>query len=435
MRALSLSQRDLALIDLEAMRRGLGGRIADSIPPKLVPMFSKRRGELRYRCAKGGRSSAKSATFAKAAAVFGYEEPLRILCTRDIQDSIKESFHAELKNAIASEPWLADHYDVGADYLRGKNGTEFIFRGLRHNIGSIKSMAQIDIAIVEEAEDVAEHSWVALEPTIRAPKSEIWTIWNPKVDGSPVDMRFVKNAPPRSMVVEMNWRDNPWFTQEMQELRERDQLMMDPGKYANIWEGKYLQNSEARVFRNWRVEEFEAPASAIHRLGADWGFSIDPTVLVRCHIVGRRLYVDYEAYMVGCEITQTPELFMSVPESEKWPMTADSARPETISHMRRNGFPKIMAAVKGARSLEEGVEWLNSFEIIVHPRCVHTIDELTSYSYKTDQITGQVLPVLADKDNHVIDALRYACEGVRRAEFAKKPTNVTPIPTASRWNR
>jgi phage terminase large subunit len=119
--------------------------------------------------------------------------------------------------------------------------------------------------------------------------------------------------------------------------------------------------------------------------------------------------------MVGCEIVDTPSLFMTVPESEKWPITADSARPETISYMRKNGFPKIMSAVKGARSLEEGVEFLKSFDIVVHPRCRHLADELTLYSYETDKLTGQVIPKLKDKDNHLIDALRYACEGARRA--------------------
>jgi phage terminase large subunit len=136
--------------------------------------------------------------------------------------------------------------------------------------------------------------------------------------------------------------------------------------------------------------------------------------------------------MVGCEITNTPELFMTVPGSEKWPIVADNARPETISYMRQHGFPKIMGAVKGPKSLEEGIEWLKSFDIIVHPRCVHTIDELTMYSYKTDSLTGQILPVLDDKDNHVIDALRYACESARRAQ-KQKPVNVAPIPTANRW--
>lgn len=375
------------------------------LPPKLVPVFAPPRGELRYRGAYGGRGSAKSFSFAKMAAIWGYAEPLRILCTRDIQDSIKESFHAELKNAIASEPWLAAAYDVGIDYLRGKNGTEFIFKGLRHNITSIKSMAQIDLCIIEEAEDVPEHAWEALEPTIRIHKSEIWLIWNPKAENSPVDKRFIKNAPPRSAIVELNYRDNPWFPQELEEQRKHAQATIDPGRYAWIWEGKYLQDSEARVFRNWKVEEFEAPPDAIHRLGADWGFSIDPTVLIRCHIVGRKLYIDYEAYAIGCDIVATPDLFMTVPEAEKWPMTADSARPETINHLRKHGFPKIQPAVKGSRSLEEGIEWLQSYEIIVHPRCKHTIDELTEYSYKVDPDTRRVLPVLLDKNNHLILSL------------------------------
>ena len=396
------------------------------LPPKLVPVFAPARGELRYRGAYGGRGSAKSFSFAKMAAIWGYAEPLRILCTRDIQDSIKESFHAELKNAIASEPWLAAAYDVGIDYLRGKNGTEFIFKGLRHNITSIKSMAQIDLCIIEEAEDVPEHAWESLEPTIRAPKSEIWLIWNRKSVGSPVDNRFIKNEPPRSAIVELNYRDNPWFPLELEEQRVHAQKTIDAGRYAWIWEGKYLQDCEARVFRNWKVEEFDTPDDAIHRLGADWGFSIDPTVLIRCHIIGRKLYVDYEAYEIGCDIVRTPELFMSVPESEKWPLTADSARPETISHLRKNGFPKILSAVKGARSLEEGIEWLQTFEIIVHPRCTHTIDELTEYSYKVDPDTRRVLPVLSDKNNHLIDALRYACEGIRRAKTIKPAQESRP---------
>jgi len=168
------------------------------------------------------------------------------------------------------------------------------------------------------------------------------------------------------------------------------------------------------VFRNWTVEEFERPEGTVHRLGADWGFSVDPSVLVRCSVDGRRLYVDYEAYMIGCEIDMLPDLFDRVPESRKWFITADSARPETISYMRNHGFPKINSATKGAGSVEDGIEFLKSYDIVVHPRCKHLIDELTLYSYKTDPLTGEVLPILADKNNHVIDSLRYACEAIRR---------------------
>jgi phage terminase large subunit len=142
---------------------------------------------------------------------------------------------------------------------------------------------------------------------------------------------------------------------------------------------------------------------------------------VRCSIEGKRLYVDYEAHMIGCEITQLPDLFRGVPDSEKWFITADSARPETISYMQKHGYPRINAAIKGARSIEEGVAFLQSYDIVVHPRCRHVIDELTMYSYKTDPLTGRVLPILEDKHNHCIDSLRYALEGARKAGPAKMP--------------
>src|SRR5690554_2894801 len=192
------------------------------IAPKLIPLFAPSRGSLRYRVMNGGRGSSKSFTAAKMAAILGAIEPLRILCVRELQNSIKESFHAELKNAIASDPWLTSVYDVGVDYLRHKtNGTEFIFKGLRHNITAIKSMAQIDLCIVEEAEDVPHASWLDLLPTVRIPKSEFWIIYNPKKRTSWVAETFQLNTPPpRSMVVEVNHTDNPWFSSVLEEQRK-----------------------------------------------------------------------------------------------------------------------------------------------------------------------------------------------------------------------
>ena len=247
----------------------------------------------------------------------------------------------------------------------------------------------------------------------------------------PVDVLLRgESTPTGSIVVKANYRDNPWLPKELKDELAFDQKR-DPDKFAHIWLGEYQRNSEARVFKNWKIEEFERPAGTVHRLGADWGFSVDPSTLIRCDIEGNRLYVDYEAYAVGCEIVNLPELFMSVPDAEKWPITADSARPETISHMQRNGFPKIRSAIKGAKSLDEGVEWLKSFDIVVHPRCKHLIDELTLYCYKTDPLTGLVLPILADKDNHLIDALRYACEGLRRATKPRPQQTHDELP--SHW--
>ena len=117
-------------------------------------------------------------------------------------------------------------------------------------------------------------------------------------------------------------------------------------------------------------------------------------------------------------------------------MVGDTSRPETISYLRRHGLPKIQAAVKGARSVEEGVAFLQSYDIVVHPRCTHMVDELTLYSYKTDPLTGAVLPILNDKDNHMIDALRYALEGARRAMNAKPaPVSVHVPSVATAWNK
>jgi phage terminase large subunit len=288
-----------------------------------------------------------------------------------------------------------------------------------------------DRAWVEEAQTMSQKSLDMLRPTIRKPSSELWFSWNPRNEHDPVDT-LLRGAtlPDNSIVVQSNYMDNPWFPDVLVQEMEYDKTR-DYDKYEHIWLGGYVRNSEARVFRNWRVEECEPTNASVIRQGADWGFSIDPSVLVRCWLDGKTLYVDYEAYQIGCEIDALPALFMSVPESERWGLVADSARPETISYMRKHGFPKILAAVKGARSIEEGVEFLKSYNIIVHPRCVHLIDELVSYSYKTDPLTGQVLPVLADTNNHCIDALRYACEAVRRAEKTNVVARTVMVPAGN----
>lgn len=387
----------------------------------------------RYIAVKGGRGSGKSRSVATALNLRAAAKPLRILCVREIQKSIRDS-SKRLLDDDAERNGLAGFYTSLETEVRGANGSLFLFAGLRSNIDSIKSLEGIDIAWVEEAQSVSKTSLETLIPTIRKPGSQIIFTWNPKHETDPIEEMFGRDdLPPDTRLKTVNYVDNPWFPDVLQKEADYD-LKRDPEKYNHVWMGGYLRNSESRVFRNWTVEEFEAPADALFRLGADWGFASDPSVLVRCHIVGRKLYIDYEAHMVGCEIMDLPSLFMSVPGAEKWPITADSARPETISHMRNNGFPKIQAAVKGPKSIEDGIEWLKSFDIVVHPRCRHTIDELTMYSYKTDPLTQLVLPLLEDKNNHLIDALRYACEGARRANIVR-PTFVAPIAVNSPYAR
>jgi phage terminase large subunit len=389
----------------------------------------------RYKGAHGGRGSGKSHFFGELWLEESISDKYDFVCLRETLKSLEFSVKKLLEEKIADNNAGA-YFDVQDRRILSKRGGVTIFEGMQnHTADSIKSLEGFDRAWFAEAQRASEKSLTLLRPTIRKPGSQLWFDWNPENESDPIDQLLRGATPPKdSIIVQANYLDNPFLPDVLREEMEHDKAR-DPDKYAWVWLGQYKQNSEARVFRNWTVEEFDVDPTQTIRQGADWGFSIDPTVLVQCYIVGRKLYVPYEAYRVGCEIVDTPALFMSIPDSEKWPMTADSARPETISHLQKNGFPKITAAVKGPKSLEEGVEFLKSFDIIVHPRCKHLIDELSLYKYKEDPLTNQILPVLEDKDNHVIDALRYACEGARRAARVKerKPIETKPQHSAARF--
>ncbi len=383
------------------------------LPPKLVSVFAPQRGEVRYRAAYGGRGSGKSFSFALMAAVWGYAEPLRVLATRELQVSIKESMYAEIRNAIKSRPWLEQHYEIGESYIRGRNGTEFLFRGLRHNITTIKSMASIDLAIVEEAEDVPEHSWLDLLPTIREPRSEVWAIWNPRTDGSPVDQRFIKSPPDSAVVAQMNYNDNPWFPEVLNAERRHDRERMDPATYAHVWEGAYLENSDAQVLHGkYRVAEFEPDRGWDGPyFGLDYGFSQDPTAAVECYLHEDVLYIYRECGGAGVELDDTAGMVLSaMPEAKRYVIRADNARPESTSYLRRHGLPRIQSAPKWPGSVEDGIAWLRGRrEIIIHPRCESTLREARLYSHKVDRNTGDVLPAIVDANNHFIDSIRYAC--------------------------
>lgn len=393
---------------------------AIKLTPALAPAFIPLVQPARYKGAWGGRGSGKSHFFASLlVAECVRREGTRAVCIREVQRTLAQSSKRLIEDKIR-ELGVQELFQVTEREIRTPGDGVILFEGMQsHNADSIKSLEGARIAWCEEAQNLSQRSIDLLRPTIRAEGSEIWFSWNPENATDPVDALLRgEKPPPGAVVVKANYRDNPWLPESLVSEIEYDQRR-DPDKFAHIWLGEYQRNSESRVFKNWKIEEFEAEDEWLLRQGADWGFSVDPSVLVQCAIVGRTLYVIHEAYRVGCEIDFLPDLFRTVPEAERWPTIADSARPETISYMQRHGFPKLLAAIKGARSLEEGVEFLRSFDIVVHPRCRHVADELTLYSYETDPLTGAVLPKLKDKDNHTIDALRYACEGARRATKPK----------------
>ena len=226
----------------------------------------------------------------------------------------------------------------------------------------------------------------------------------------PGDKLLVANRPDNAVVGHVNYTDNPWCPATLREEAERLQRV-DPDAYAHIWLGEYDVKSEARVLADKLVvEEFEPGEEwdgPYH--GADFGFAQDPTTAVRFWLADRRLYVERESYAVGLELDATARRWeRDVPGIAEYVVRADSARPESISYLRRHGVPRIEGVEKWKGSVEDGVAWLRNFDtIVVHPRCRHTADELRLYSYKVDRRTGDVLPQIVDAHNHIIDAIRY----------------------------
>jgi phage terminase large subunit len=397
----------------------------------------------RYKGLHGGRGSAKSTSMADGLIVKGLQAPTRWLCAREIQKSLRASVYQLLMDRIEAHG-LRDAYYGTERGIFGPNGTMFLFAGLRTNPESVKSMEGLDGAWVEEADRCAQKSLDLLTPTLRKENSEAWFSWNRRSVKDPVDAMFLGGKPPpNSLVAQMNWRDNPFFPEvlraEMEWLKDRDR-----DKWLHVWEGHPLQRTEAKVFPQFRVEDMddEVPATAIARYGADWGMR-DPTVLVKLYVLGRTLYIAREVYKVGTTIDETPALFAGsdFQKPERWKnvwahpgmpdimqarIVADSAYPQTIRYLNDRGFT-VKGAVKGPGSVEEGVEFIKSFDIVVHPSCIHCIDELGYYQYKEDPQTEEILPELKDKDNHVIDSIRYGLEGDRKAKRRKGISTNTQV--------
>jgi phage terminase large subunit len=364
----------------------------------------------RYKVCYSGRGAAKSWSFARALIIQSSRKPLRVLCAREYQSSIRDSVHRLLSDQI-DVMGLSSVFDAGKAEISGKNGSLFIFEGIKHNVTKIKSMEGIDIVWCEEAERISEESWRVLIPTIRKKGSEIWVSFNPDQETDPTYKRFVIDHPNGAIVREVSWEDNPWFPEELRREMEYD-YRTDPDAAAWVWGGQCRTITDAQVLKGkWVVQEF-APASEWNGpyFGADWGFAKDPTVLIKLWVHNHKLWIEYEAYGIGVDIADTPTLFDAIPESRRYVIRADNARPETINHVRKAGF-RIIGADKWKGSIEDGISFLRSFEqIIIHPRCKHIAQEARLWSYKTDKLTGDVLPKLQEGHEHCWDASRYALQ-------------------------
>lgn len=365
-------------------------------------------GSVRYRVLYGGRGSGKSWSAARALLVLGMQAPLRILCTREHQTSIRDSVHRILKDQVETLG-LDGFYEVGQSEIKGANGTLFLFKGLRFNVSEIKSTEGVNICWVEEAENTSEESWRTLTPTIREEGSEIWVTFNPALPDDPTYKRFVLNTPARALVRSVGYKDNPWLPEVLRE--EADALRLtDPETYDHVWGGQPWSRSDAIVLAGKvHIEDFmPQPGWQGPYYGADWGFSVDPTTLVRCWTGDRCLWVEYEADGVQMSTEDTARCFDTVPDSRSYVIRADSARPETVAAVKALGF-RIEGVEKWSGSVKDGIQHLRSYDrIVLHPRCEQTQREARLWRYKTDPRTKDVLPVLLDGNDHRMDAIRYA---------------------------
>lgn len=328
------------------------------------------------------------------------------------------------------------------------NGSEFIFKGLKHNKRAIKSTEGLTKVWVEEAELVEKDSWEILIPTVRGENSEIWVTFNPVEETDDTYRRFVLTPPPDAIVKKINYKDNPYFPGVL-ELERRYMEITDPDAYEHVWNGSCKTISDAVIFKNrYVIDTFDTPPQARFFHGADFGFADDPATLMRSYIthsdptpeeiahhemVQRRtklnlpplrkeeLWVDAESYGFHVENNDLDALYDVIPTSRTWPIKADNSRPETISHVRGLGF-NITAADKWPGCVEDRIAHLKSYRIIhIHTRCKHFKDEARLYRYKVDKVTGQVLPLIVDKHNHGWDSVGYSLDGhiLRRGKLAR----------------
>jgi phage terminase large subunit len=397
------------------------GELELQIPKKLLPLVKS---EHRYKVLHGGRGGGKSWTISDLMVIKAYQSKKFIPCLRQYQVSIRDSVHKLLSNSIEKFN-LTSFFNIQENKIVGLNGSEFIFKGLARNINNIKSLEGADIIWITEAVDVTHEGWKKLIPTIRKPGSEIWIDFNPDEEEDSTYQRFVINPPENSIVIKINYDENPFLTQELLDEMEYDKKY-NPDEYPNIWLGECKRMSESRIMRHkWEIKEFETPEEAIFYYGSDWGNTgtNDPDCIVRCFIQDECLYIDYEAYSHVQEIEDYEEFYSSMEglkeKRDQWKVVCDNTMEKFRKYLVNKGF-WLENAQKGPGSIEAGIKFIRSFKrIYIHPRCKHAIFEFKNYRYKTDPKTNEILNIIIDKHNHIIDSLRYALERVGNFSYGR----------------
>ncbi len=381
----------------------------------------------RYKGARGGRGSGKSHFFAEMLVESLIIDPNRsAVCVREIQKSLKYSAKKLIEEKIEKLK-VSGYFTITDTEIRCRKGTGVvIFSGLQdHTADSIKSLEDFSICWVEEAQSISKRSMELLIPTIRAAGSEVWFSWNPEMPDDPVEDHFEDN--PNAIVITINYVDNPYcpevITAEAERMRRRDYE-----NFSHIYMGQFRSRSDAQIFGGrFEVTPFEITeehGAPLH--GLDFGFSNDPTAAIRLYIKDNVLYIAREAGKTKLDLDDTPDFVIDqMPGINRYPLPCDNARPESISHLQKHGLPKAYSVKKWPGSIEDGIEFMKTFDnIVVHPRCVETANEFKMYCYKIDKRTDEILPDIEDKYNHYVDATRYALgKLIRSRDFGEVSEN------------
>lgn len=370
-----------------------------------------------YKGAFGGRASGKSHFFGEYLVDEMVSNPyLDAVCVREVQRSLKYSAKRLIELKIRALG-VSHLFDVRETEIRRRrtDGTHSvcIFQGMQdHTADSVKSLESFGRFWAEEAQSLSRRSVDILLPTIRDDEAELWASWNPAQPDDPIDDLFRGGKPlPGAVCVETNYTDNP-FLPERSRIEAETWRRRNPDGYTHVWLGGYNARSDEQVLAGkWVVREFTpGPDWQGPYHGLDWGFADDPTCAVRCWEHADRLFIEYDEGKARLELDDTAEwLCARIPDLARHVVRADSARPESISHVRRKGLPKIEAVKKWPGSVEDGISHLRAYEeIVIHPRCTEAEKEARLYKHKVDKATGDVLPTIIDKHNHRWDAVRYA---------------------------
>lgn len=359
---------------------------------------------------KSGRGAGKSWAVAQYVILKAIEKKYRILCTREIQRTIRDSVYKLLCDTIERYD-LQEAFDIQRDRITSITGSEIFFTGLWQHAMEIKSMEGINICWVEEAQSISQQSLEILVPTIRAPKSKIIYTYNPYSENDAIYLKFIKDCKRMdTLIIETSYLDNPFLDKALLQEAEWDKET-NYSLYRHKWLGEFYELAEGQVFAG-KYELMEELPESFDWLGygLDFGYAEDPNVLIKIGVKSRDLYVIDEKIGKRIEINDMPKWLGEI----NGLIVADSARPELISYLNRNGY-KVIPAQKGKNSVLEGIEKIRSFnKIKIYKECEYTYFEIREYSWKTDKITCKILPEPIDKNNHAIDAIRYALEKYRQ---------------------